>query len=912
MGRLGRPPWVQSLRTAALLAAVLAVGCADRTVERRSIERFIDDPSPPVFDPSDLLAEASVRSWRFRGTPPGAFAIDAVTSTRADGVGWWMMPESRRVVLRLDGAGLPADEIDTVRVVVEGRRLGGATLHWGPADEPIEATRRLTAPFSARVRETFHFPVGEHPQWRGEIGRLMLTVFTGPGSEVGVTAIDAVGPVEAPPVAVLEQPWRIELDGDGDFNDRRTALVGWPGHAHRRTLETVPAAARLRLAYGLWSSDPSTADEVADRGDVRFRAVVETPEGSAVLGDMAWSADGAPFTDVSFDLAPFAGRRAEVRLEVSADLPLDPTRSLPLWAHPEMTAPADPVASPQPDVVVIVADTLRADRLSLYGHSRPTSPNLSAWAKRHAAVFESAVSSAGWTLPAHMSLFSGVDAPRHGVNWPSSQVGARWPMLAERLYRRGYRTEAITGGGYLDPSFGLDRGFERYLTWPRGRSSHEAEPTRVMDTALERLRRARDGGPLFLFVHTYATHAPYAPWQPFFGEYSELPALLKLDLALRNLGGPQPRHIPEIRRGGRTVDPAELGFGPGEVRRLVEDQYDAGVARLDGLLRPLLDAASASDRLIVFTSDHGEMLGEGDAWSHPFVFDPALKVPLLVAGPAGLGAGRRIPDQVRLIDIAPTIFDLLGLSSSEDVDGRSLGQLLRGETASRARPAWSYGQRVDEGVTVRLRDRLKLQVLDDLLAESPGEARAFDIGPSPRQERRIDLDPELLPLVEEARARLLVDLPGLHLRFSNQKASEALRFTVESGAAVAERVKVPDLRCSDCVRWRPPVGLEVDVPAGEAFTVVLGDVRDARLRMTLHRADGGRQRLTLDLTEHDRPLAMAVVDGRFQVTAGPPPETGVGVRMVAGANLDGSKVFGDDRRLDPETEAALRALGYVD
>ncbi len=87
---------------------------------------------------------------------------------------------------------------------------------------------------------------------------------------------------------------------------------------------------------------------------------------------------------------------------------------LPAWAHPEILASVR--AERRPNVILISIDTLRADRLSIYGHQRPTSPHIDAWARRSAVVFERAVAPSPWTLPSHVSTFSGLDAHRHGVN----------------------------------------------------------------------------------------------------------------------------------------------------------------------------------------------------------------------------------------------------------------------------------------------------------------------------------------------------------------------------------------------------------------------------------------------------------------------------------------------------------------
>lgn len=926
----------RKLTSALLGLAISGAACTPREPAMEPILRFIDEPAPPVFDVSELLGEQVVRSWSFAEPPPGPWRLREIASARSDGVGWWLVPEQRRAMLVLDDAALVAGEVDVIAVEVEGRSLGGAHLHWGPAGEPMTAQRQLHAPFSGQTRQTFLFRVGRHPQWRGEIGRLQLTLWTAPGMQVGLSSMRALKQRldERKLELATESPWRVDLPPSGfddtalPWRERRLALLGWPGRTIERVVD-VPKGAELRLAFGVLapaSEAPSEVplsevppSEVPGTEEVpgievpestgappglRFRVLAESEGRQHVLADERWSAaaGGPVWRPLRLDLSQWDGSRLSLRLLVEGPERLDPRRQVPFWAHPEVVAPA--LGEPPPSVVLIVADTLRADRLSLYGHHHPSSPHLDAWAEQHGAVFESVTSSAGWTLPSHVSIFTGLDAPGHGVNWPSSRVGDSLTTIAERLYAAGYQTEAITGGGYLDATYGLDQGFQRYRAALRGHEPHELEPPRTLDAALEALSRL-EGRPFLLFVHSYAVHAPYVPWQPFFSRVSEYDPLAEVVLKPPAPGDFRARHQPRVVSRGAEAAAA---------KQLVEDQYDSGVHRLDGLLRPLLEQlAGREDLLVVFTSDHGEMLGEGGHFDHGHVFDAALKVPLVIQSPHGLGAGARIERPSRSVDLLPTVLELLGQASPPGLDGRSLAPLLRGEPGEGPVFAWSYGRRVDEGLTLRLRDRLKLLLHDDLLFGGSRRARAFEVASSPRLEREIAMPEQLRPFVAEAREKLLDELPGLHVVFSNLAPSGSLegaggpsptlRFELQSGAAVPERIKVPDLPC-DCVTWRPPVGLDVEVPPGVSFTVVLGDVRDARLQMILERSDGTRQRLRLDLTEHDRPLAMAVEDERFEVSAGPPPEVGIGVRWNGPRGIL-------DHAIDAETLQSLRALGYL-
>lgn len=321
--------------------------------------------------------------------------------------------------------------------------------------------------------------------------------------------------------------------------------------------------------------------------------------------------------------------------------------------------------------VLIVLDTLRADRLSAYGHERETSPNLDRLA-REGVLFENAFSSSSWTLPAVVGLLS--------ARQPTAGVfdGTLRHSQVEALRDAGLRTAAMTEGGYVSRFYGLDRGFDQF---------REVEgPVRntVLARAFANLKRggieetfaaAREwleqhaDERFFLLVHSYEVHAPYRR-----REYSE-------GLERGSLG--PSFEIPDAQR----VRDRELPIGDVE-RRYVGALYDGGVREADRRVGELLDTIDRlglrDTTLVVVTSDHGEDLGErhpqltGD---HGYtLYDEVLRVPLIMRDPGVREPGLRVATQVRLLDVLPTVLERLDVAPRSAVAGRSLVGLMHGET----------------------------------------------------------------------------------------------------------------------------------------------------------------------------------------------------------------------------------------
>lgn len=326
--------------------------------------------------------------------------------------------------------------------------------------------------------------------------------------------------------------------------------------------------------------------------------------------------------------------------------------------------------------ILVLIDTLRADRMSLYGAQRPTTPVLDALAER-AVVFDSAVSNSTWTLPAVAGLLSGryLDAGvlDHGLR----------RSLVQQLRDAGFRTAAFTEGGFVSRHFGFDLGFETFReqefvnplvdTEPPADHVPAVEPGREIDKTFELAEtwlRGVGDAPFFLMVHTYEPHTPY--------QRDTFAASL-------DRGGLGP--VFDIVAAAMAVK-GMLRLGETRLA-YVRALYDGGVLESDrhvGELLATLDSLGlADDTLVVVTSDHGEDLGDRDPpmpGSHGHaVYDEQALVPLLVYDPTRRFPLSRVGWQVRTIDTMHTILDRLGLPPADGGRGRSLVPLMEGAEA---------------------------------------------------------------------------------------------------------------------------------------------------------------------------------------------------------------------------------------
>ena len=315
-----------------------------------------------------------------------------------------------------------------------------------------------------------------------------------------------------------------------------------------------------------------------------------------------------------------------------------------------------PAEGPLPDIVFIVWDTCRADRLSLHGHPRPTPPWLETFAKE-AVTFDRCTAPAPWTAPSHGSMFTGLVPSRHGLRiGRGDRVYRDVPMLAETLSARGYATAGISANPHVGSTTGLDRGFSVFVDAWKGRGAKTpaaATAEAVRAAAAPLLAPGRR--PLFLFVNFLDPHMPHAP--PAEAVEAVRPAgLADADLeAARGLS-------PEV---DLTLSFGALPLRAGEIAGL-RALYDADVRAMDGetgaLLAWLREKGIGADALVLVAGDHGEALGERGLAGHRLnIHEEVLHVPLVVRWPGRFDGGRRSRALVSLLDLHPLVLAAAGV-----------------------------------------------------------------------------------------------------------------------------------------------------------------------------------------------------------------------------------------------------------
>jgi arylsulfatase A-like enzyme len=328
--------------------------------------------------------------------------------------------------------------------------------------------------------------------------------------------------------------------------------------------------------------------------------------------------------------------------------------------------------APTRGIIVVSLDTLRADRLGCYGNARDTSPFLDRLAAR-GVRFERAQSLYPSTLTSHMSIFTSLYPREHAVFPPDGRLAATIPTLPEVFQRAGYRTAGFTEAGQVKGLYGFARGFDVF----DDSVEHRADDVeRTLGRGLDFLRSLAPGERYFLFLHSYAIHAPYNPPPPYDRLFwSEEPPTVFAPT------GPNFLRFNSYRG---TLPPGAVDY--------FLALYDGSIRYVDDRLREFygqIEALGLADDLtLVVTSDHGEEFLEHGQLSHGQIYDETLHVPLLLLHPQ-LREPRQVAHLVQLIDLAPTLYDLAAIAPP-DVSGSSLVPLLAGE---RGEPrGWAYAE----------------------------------------------------------------------------------------------------------------------------------------------------------------------------------------------------------------------------
>ncbi len=392
--------------------------------------------------------------------------------------------------------------------------------------------------------------------------------------------------------------------------------------------------------------------------------------------------------------------------------------AIPLLAFGASCAPSAPrEAEPPPDVVLVVVDALRADRLGIAGYPRPLTPHLDRLAAE-GVWFTDAYSSATWTKPAMATLMTSLYPSEHGLvrlgeadttgRFVTEKLPRSSTTLAERFRDAGYQTLAVVNQVHLQKKLGFAQGFERF-EWRRAKTALD------LNAIFRDLLAERDARPLFAWIHYLDVHWPYNSRLPAAGDLGLGPTALEHEppQGLQWVYAWQEEHFDEATRAA------------------LEARYDHEVAFVDAAIGELVEMLRAGgrwrDTIVVVTSDHGESFGAHGPLMHGHLpYEEELRVPLVV----------RLPDHperprgsrttlVSLIDVAPTLLDLAGVGVAPPAPrGRSLVPVIEGAEEP-GRPVFAQ---TGGGWSVRV-GPLKLLALESGayelydLANDPGELR---------------------------------------------------------------------------------------------------------------------------------------------------------------------------------------------
>ena len=912
-----------------LLSVVTGCGPDQPGLEQRVLaQRFIEEDPDAYLDRAALFEPVDVEAWSFRRvedlSPWQPQKFDQKFELGADGL---MLQSSKRHPRLRREVDWQAENVDALVLEVPGFARGVGRLYWAGEGEKLSEERSLTGRLGDGRPLPLIFDLVFHPLWRGHIRQVAIELYSPKAEGFRLRRVRAVRyqPVADAVAEAAARPWKIDLD-----HEVRNGMLALPGTPSVRQLE-IPPKAVLRVGFGT---------ETGARQQIIFSGVLEAdgeastvfeipigPEPESPRGDESGLKQAGRWHDHEVDLAPYAGADVNLRLEARvAEGEHELVHGLAFWANPEVLRPAS--APPSPNVVLISIDTLRADHLALYGYGRETTPELDRWARRRASIFTNTVAPSPWTIPSHVSMFSGLNPLRHGVNHPVP-IPDRLPMMAELFRDAGYATMAVTGGGFMQPRRGFSQGFDRYRYWPEAKSEDELEDG--VGRALGWVDEV-DDRPFMLFFHTYEVHYPFRRREPFFSELTGGESVLdpEIYLGLSNL--------PAVPDEGFLLSKAYfwkpkkevLERSPASEVELGEivDRYDSGIAYADSLLARLLTRLEEGglDRrtVVVVTSDHGEGLGEQGLAGHAYLYDWNLLVPLLIATPEGDG-GQHVETQVRTVDLLPTVTELAGLEVPDGLDGESLVPLLEGREAAHPPVAWSYVSFSNRGLAMRLDNRFKYFYNNSAWSPLHGREQLYDLRRDPLElDNLAGTSRDVAALRQQVRSRLVAITAALEVRFTNT-SRRAFSGRIAGGAVHQAMVKAAALPAGALV-WRQEGSADFKVLPGEDFRLWL-ERSAGTLALTgaftgafdgSDEPDSSGARETrqdsfsarLNLTDLKTPWQLSHgVDGWTQDpdAASAPVETGIVIQWRGGADAGASSPTG----VDPQLAEQLRALGYI-
>ena len=426
--------------------------------------------------------------------------------------------------------------------------------------------------------------------------------------------------------------------------------------------------ASLRLAMGMGEKGAAVRFEVRNGDEELYAGSVDDMD--------AWR-------EVSIDLSPYSGQTLQLTFRAESDT----AGAVGLWANPVVVNPS---RREKPNVLLYLIDTLRADRTSLYGHTRPTTPFLEKLG-REGVVFEDCHVQCTWTKPSVASMMTSLHAVTHGITRGEHTIPAGATTLAEELRENGWRTASVVANPFAGKASGLERGFDSLVEFPaiRRRQSPEQRDTdseAINAIALPWIEQHRDE-PFFLYLHSTDPHAPYKPPAVYEKEFADPAESDRFEVDFSKM-------LRHRLYGGAVFSRPEAvakGVDPDSFVRRALDRYDAEIAHNDRNIEILIDKLKEldilSNTLVIVVSDHGEEFLEHGWTGHGHsLYQEQTHGVMMMWNPKLIPEARRVSEPVQLIDLRPTLLELVGLKPRGVVQGRSRVGLLRGEADPGAPP----------------------------------------------------------------------------------------------------------------------------------------------------------------------------------------------------------------------------------
>jgi arylsulfatase A-like enzyme len=571
------------------------------------------------------------------------------------------------------------------------------------------------------------------------------------------------------------------------------------------------------------------------------------------------------------------------------------------------------------NVLLIGIDTLRWDHLSCYGYPRLTTPSIDKLAGEGVRL-ETAISASPWTLPSFATVFTSLYPSQHGAGSLQSRLRTVFPTLAMMLLKNGYSTAGIANNATIGPDFKMDRGFE-YYDLPPPVAERLADGT--TEDALAWIDRNGEK-PFFLFVHYFDPHLPYAPPPPYDSMFNEsYSGPIGSSFSLATISGNDDLIYQQIR----SLSEQDMNH--------IVSLYDGEIAFTDEAVGKLIagldERGLRGNTLVVLFADHGEEFLDHGRMDHGHtLFDELLRVPMIFSLPGTLPAGKVVSNQARLLDIAPTILDLLKIKTDNHLEGASLRPLLIGDGLPKAPKNSLLPAHVAfSGALLAGPDRKSARAYPwKLVYEvATGSTQLYNIETDPHEQVDVSADqPEVRTLLEETVVKTIFGLSDtwyVEMRGGGGSHTFDLRVSLR-GPTGGSKIYLFGLIDS--------AGNIVDADesiASEATGTSI-DIRDLRLSSSLtlaFKVEPKASAVRFDLRIDGKPAIPGTFIGKGLVepeampfiqkgapagrdSQGEPetrPESACFLVWHSGGGIDDETPV----RLDEETRKQLRALGYL-